>query len=95
MQNAQLKSTHFKIKEIAASLNFPNLSYFGKYFKRHTGTARRNTGILMEEGAGRNFCVRRCVSFGGRGYLSALKSSMNKNRGFRRLFYKSFDLSLR
>lgn len=34
---AQLKSTHFKIKEIAASLNFPNLSYFGKYFKRHTG----------------------------------------------------------
>ena len=34
---AQLKSTHLKIKEIAASLNFPNLSYFGKYFKRHTG----------------------------------------------------------
>lgn len=34
---AQLKSTGLKIKEIAASLNFPNLSYFGKYFKRHTG----------------------------------------------------------
>lgn len=34
---AQLKSTQLKIKEIAASLNFPNLSYFGKYFKRHTG----------------------------------------------------------
>ncbi|WP_294143018.1 AraC family transcriptional regulator [uncultured Sanguibacteroides sp.] len=34
---AQLKSTRSKIKEIASSLNFPNLSYFGKYFKRHTG----------------------------------------------------------
>lgn len=34
---AQLKSTNLKMKEIAASLNFPNLSYFGKYFKRHTG----------------------------------------------------------
>lgn len=34
---AQLKSTRLKMKEIAASLNFPNLSYFGKYFKRHTG----------------------------------------------------------
>lgn len=34
---AQLKSTKLKMKEIAASLSFPNLSYFGKYFKRHTG----------------------------------------------------------
>lgn len=34
---AQLKSTNQKMKEIAASLNFPNLSYFGKYFKRQTG----------------------------------------------------------
>ena len=34
---AQLKSTTIPIKEIADSLNFPNVSFFGKYFKRLTG----------------------------------------------------------
>lgn len=34
---AKLKSTDMSIKEIAYSLNFPNTSFFGKYFKRHVG----------------------------------------------------------
>ena len=34
---AQLKSTNTPIHEIADSLNFPNVSFFGKYFKRLTG----------------------------------------------------------
>lgn len=34
---AQLKSTIIPIREIADSLNFPNVSFFGKYFKRLTG----------------------------------------------------------
>lgn len=34
---AQLKSTNVPIAEIAESLNFANVSFFGKYFKRHMG----------------------------------------------------------
>lgn len=34
---AQLKSTDLPIKEIAFSLKFNNLSFFNRYFKRHTG----------------------------------------------------------
>lgn len=34
---AQLKSTNLSINEIARSLNFANVSFFGKYFKRYTG----------------------------------------------------------
>lgn len=34
---AKLKSTDMTIQEIAYSLNFPNASFFGKYFKRHMG----------------------------------------------------------
>ena len=34
---AQLKSTNIPIHEISESLNFPNVSFFGKYFKRLTG----------------------------------------------------------
>lgn len=34
---AQLKSTHLSIHDIAYSLNFTNMSFFGKYFKRHVG----------------------------------------------------------
>ena len=34
---AQLKSTNQTIQEISYSLNFPNVSFFGKYFKRHVG----------------------------------------------------------
>ena len=34
---AQLKSTNLPIQEIAYSLNFTNVSFFGKYFKRHVG----------------------------------------------------------
>ncbi len=34
---AQLKSTDLSIRDIAYSLNFTNMSFFGKYFKRYTG----------------------------------------------------------
>lgn len=34
---AKLKSTELTIQEIAYSLNFPDISFFGKYFKRYTG----------------------------------------------------------
>lgn len=34
---AQLKSTTNSINEIAESLNFANVSFFGKYFKRYVG----------------------------------------------------------
>ena len=34
---AKLKSTDLTIQEIAYSLNFPEISFFGKYFKRYTG----------------------------------------------------------
>lgn len=34
---SQLKSTDLTIQEISYSLNFPNVSFFGKYFKRYVG----------------------------------------------------------
>lgn len=34
---AQLKSTNLSIQEIAYALNFPDVSSFGKYFKRYVG----------------------------------------------------------
>lgn len=34
---AQLKSTDLSVQNIAYSLNFTNMSFFGKYFKRHVG----------------------------------------------------------
>lgn len=34
---SQIKSTDLPIQEISDSLNFANMSFFGKYFKRHTG----------------------------------------------------------
>lgn len=34
---AQLKSTQLTIQEISDSLNFANMSFFGKYFKRYVG----------------------------------------------------------
>ena len=34
---AQLKSRNLSIHDIAYSLNFTNMSFFGKYFKRHVG----------------------------------------------------------
>lgn len=44
---AQLKSTTLSIQEISESLNFANMSFFGKYFKRYTGMSPleyRNNG---------------------------------------------------
>ena len=34
---SQLKSTNLSIQEISYSLNFANMSFFGKYFKRNVG----------------------------------------------------------
>lgn len=34
---SQLRSTNLSIRDIAYSLNFTNMSFFGKYFKRHVG----------------------------------------------------------
>lgn len=34
---SQIKSTQLSIQQISDSLNFANMSFFGKYFKRHTG----------------------------------------------------------
>ena len=34
---SQLKSSSLSIRDIAYSLNFTNMSFFGKYFKRHVG----------------------------------------------------------
>lgn len=34
---ALLKSTNMPVKEISISLSFPNVSFFGKYFKRYVG----------------------------------------------------------
>ena len=36
---AQLKSTNLPIYQIADSLNFNNVSFFGKYFKRYVGVS--------------------------------------------------------
>ncbi len=44
---SQLKSTEHSIQEISDSLNFANMSFFGKYFKRHVGMSPleyRNNG---------------------------------------------------
>lgn len=44
---AKLRSTELTIQEIAYSLNFPDISFFGKYFKRYTGMSPkqyRNAG---------------------------------------------------
>lgn len=38
---AKLKSTDMSVQEIAYSLNFPNVSFFGKYFKRYAGISPR------------------------------------------------------
>ena len=44
---SQLKSTNLSIQQISDSLNFANMSFFGKYFKRHVGMSPleyRNNG---------------------------------------------------
>lgn len=37
----QLKSSNLTVQQIAENLNFPNPSFFGKFFKRHTGLTPR------------------------------------------------------
>lgn len=41
-----LRTTNLSIKEIADSLNFADQSFFGKYFKRHTGMSPKEYKIL-------------------------------------------------
>ena len=42
---ALLKFTRMSIQEIANTLNFPNQSFFGKYFKHHTGLSPKEYRI--------------------------------------------------
>ena len=42
-----LKYSEKSIKEIANYLEFPNLSYFGKYVKAHTGMSPTNTESIL------------------------------------------------
>ena len=42
---SQLKATDLTIQEISYSLNFPNVSFFGKYFKRYVGVSPQNYRI--------------------------------------------------
>lgn len=39
---ALLKSTNMTVQQISDNLNFPSQSFFGKYFKRHTGEAPKD-----------------------------------------------------
>lgn len=43
---AMLQSTDMSIQQIATSLNFPNQSFFGKYFKRATGVSPKQYRIV-------------------------------------------------
>ncbi len=45
-----LKSSHMTIQQIAGELNFPNQSFFGKYFKRMTGMSPKE----YREGGGKS-----------------------------------------
>lgn len=38
-----LQSTNLSLKEIADRYNFPDQSFFGRYFKKHTECHRKNT----------------------------------------------------
>lgn len=45
---AKLRSTELTIQEIAYSLNFPDISFFGKYFKRYTGMSPKQYRNMEE-----------------------------------------------
>ena len=45
----KLKSTDMTIQEIAYSLNFSDISFFGKYFKRYTGMSPKQYRNTLEE----------------------------------------------
>ena len=42
-----LRTTNLSVKEISEELNFPDQSFFGKYFKHHTGMAPKKYRILQ------------------------------------------------
>lgn len=44
-----LRNTDYSIKEIADTLGFPNLSFFGKYIKRHFGIPPKNYRIQLRQ----------------------------------------------
>lgn len=47
----KLKSTGMSVGEISESLNFPNTSFFCKYFRRHTGTTPKKYKDTINAGA--------------------------------------------
>jgi len=42
LESKVLLNSSFTIQEISQQLNFPNQSFFGKYFKKHTGMSPLN-----------------------------------------------------
>jgi AraC-like DNA-binding protein len=42
MESKVLLNSSYTIQEISQQLNFPNQSFFGKYFKKHTGISPLN-----------------------------------------------------
>ena len=48
--SSKLRSTKMSIQEIAYSLNFSDISFFGKYFKRYTGVSPRQYREGIEKG---------------------------------------------
>ena len=44
-----LRNTAMTVQEISAMLNFPDASFFGKYFRRLTGTTPRKFRLIREE----------------------------------------------
>ena len=43
---AMLQSPNMSIQQIATALNFPNQSFFGKYFKRVTGMSPKQYRLM-------------------------------------------------
>ncbi|WP_368350508.1 helix-turn-helix domain-containing protein, partial [Parabacteroides merdae] len=42
-----LESSNLSIKEVAAQLNFPTQSFFGKYFKQYVGMSPKEYRKLL------------------------------------------------
>lgn len=51
---AQLRSTDLPIQQIAYSLNFPDVSFFGKYFKRYVGVSPQKYRVNGEHSVPRS-----------------------------------------
>lgn len=65
---SKLKSTDMSVAEIADSLNFPNPSFFCKYFRRHTGFSPRSyRNVMRESESGKSARAAEAVASGSAG----------------------------